>query len=158
VWSRKLETLANIAVLLAAVSIVAVNVAPRFATRPSVPGRYQAGDKLAETDQLKFGQPTLIINTASTCGYCTASMPFYQRLQKSGVRTIAVTPEPIETNAAYLSDHGIQPSAVLSAPANGLRFSGTPAVLLVDAKGVIRGAWMGKQRPEGEDEILRALK
>jgi len=157
-WAKRIEVAANIAVLVAAVSIVAFTIAPRLRKSPVLPGRYEVGDRIRETDQLTFGAPTLILNTASSCTYCTASMEFYARLQELGVRTIAVTPEPSDVNARYLASHGIKPLAVLSASANGLTFSGTPALLLVDGRGVVNGAWMGRQTADGEAEIIRALK
>ena len=158
-WSKRIEVITNVALFAAAISIFAVNIVPRFQPKPVAPGRYAAGDRIAETAQLKFdGKATVILNTASTCRYCTASMDFYKRLLATGVRTVAVTPEPIEKNDTYLKEHGITPVAILSVSENGLKFRTTPSLVVVNAQGIVKGAWHGKQSAAGEEEILRAIR
>lgn len=152
--TRSLEFVTNLAVLAAAVTVIFYNVGPRPTPSPSGSPPYSLGDKIKETAELKFVGDTFLLATASSCRFCTESMPFYRRLVASGARVIAVTREPVEQNKAYLKSHDVAPAMVLSATANGLDVRGTPTLLLVDAQGVVRGTWRGKQDLKGEADVL----
>src|SRR5690606_19091384 len=130
-WKKGFNLFTQVLVIAAATSILIVNTGWWRGDPPTVPGRYVIGDTIQATEDLSFGVRTVVLNTASSCRFCTDSMAFYQRLQASGARIIAVTPEPIETNAAYLDSHGIKPERVISAAANGLHFGGTPSLVVV---------------------------
>jgi len=68
---------------------------------------------------LNLAERTILLGTASTCRFCTASMPFYQRLTKAakerGVRVVAFATEDLETNREYLEGHGVTVDGVVSA-------------------------------------------
>jgi hypothetical protein len=153
-WLKRLEWLTNIVLLVSATVVIAGAItrlrAPEAKTLPDRPG-----DRISETAELRFGTPTYILNTQSRCHFCTESMPLYKRLVEGGARVIAVSAEPIDVNRNYLESHGVHPAAVVSSVGNGLAFRGTPSLLLVDARGIVQGAWWGKQGANGESEILR---
>jgi hypothetical protein len=155
---RTLETVTNVALLAAAITVVTLSIEPRLRTaaRPSEP--YRVGDRVVPTAELRFDKPTFVLATSSSCRYCTASMPFYARLIAAGGPVIAVTSEPLADNLKYLTSHGVSPIKVVSAAANGLRFRATPTLLLVDTGGIVQGVWFGKQNEQGEKDILGRLR
>jgi hypothetical protein len=87
-------------------------------------------------------------------------MPFYKRL--SDLRTqslglVVAATEPAEGLQRYLSDHGLSVDKVISTPPGQIRFRGTPAILVVDAAGVVEGSWEGLLAPARESELLAFL-
>lgn len=154
-----LDTAVNVAVLAAAITVVAVHVAPFLRASNTVTKRpYSIGDVIQQTDDLRFGRPTFLLITRSACEYCTQSMNLYRNIQRQGGRVLAVTQESVETNRAYLEAHGVFPERVLPLLGTGLRAVPTPTLLLVDSGGMVRGAWWGKQDESGQREILGRIK
>jgi hypothetical protein len=50
------------------------------------------------------------------------------------------------------------PDQIVSVNPNGLRFRGTPTVLLIDAAGTVQRTWFGKlQTPAEESELLSLI-
>ena len=152
---KRLDVLASIAVIAASVVVLANKVQTWTTPRTAPP--YAVGDKIAETADLRFGSTTYLLFTASTCHFCTESLPFYRKLTQTGVRLVATTAEPVEVNQQYLASNGVNAERILSASANGLKFRNTPSLLLVDSSGVVKSAWWGRQRPEIEDQILKGV-
>jgi hypothetical protein len=125
---------------------------------------YQPGELIQDTPQLalKESSRTLLIGTASTCRFCTSSMPFYNKLQQAarshGVKIIAYTAEDRDTNRRYLDAHGVVPDALVGALENRLLLYSTPSIVLVDRGGAVLESWLGQLKPAQEDELLRLLK
>jgi thiol-disulfide isomerase/thioredoxin len=156
----------NLATIVVAALIVAVGVA-RF---HDVEGQastflpaYSPGDRIADTSQLSLEQAeiTVLIGTASTCPFCTESMPFYQRLAsetaRRGIRLVAYTQEDAAVNRHYLSLHGIQPDDVVSAYANGIRLPATPHLVVVRRDGSVIDSWIGRLDRRAEAEVMDAI-
>lgn len=80
----RLETLANIAVILAC-TIFGVHYGTDLYSRAHPappPSPYKAGDMIQDTPELglrKAGM-TMLLVTRSVCHFCSASMPFYRRM------------------------------------------------------------------------------
>ena len=160
-----LERASSIA-LITACSLVTVyaafglyrNVLPK--TRPHL---YEAGDKIKDTADLNLAKApvTLLLFTRSACRFCEASMPFYGRLTEAartgGTRIISVTDEDLGENRAYLTSHGIVTEGYLAAGPNGIRFFGTPDLVLVRDGGTVVKSWHGMLRPTKETEVLQAV-
>ena len=117
---------------------------------------FRTGDRAEAIPDVRYdrSQKTVILYVKSTCPYCTASMPFYNRLSasatKTGTRIIAVSSETTDTLKQYLDNHHLRVDQVVGGFSG--KAMGTPTLLVVDRSGTVRGAWFGQQRAEGEKQ------
>ena len=124
---------------------------------------YQPGKVLEDTPELKLSDSrgTLLVGTASTCKFCTASMPFYSKLftlaSTKGVRVVAFTLEDVEQNRDYFLKHSVTPDKVVSATANGITLSATPTLVLVQPNGMVVRAWTGQLNRSQEEEVIALI-
>ena len=123
----------------------------------SASGAFHIGDRAEAIpkDEYNRAQRTVVMYIKSTCRYCTASMPFYDRLSAAAgntrTRIIPVSSETTEKLRQYLDDHHVRVDQIVGG------FSGkavaTPTLVVVDDRGTVRGAWVGQQRADGEKDI-----
>jgi hypothetical protein len=96
----------------------------------------------------KESEATLVFAMSTSCHFCSASAPFYQKLtgdvlpsMRGKVKTLAVLPESREAAEVYTKNTlGVQFDAIQQARAD---VPGTPTLLLVDRNGVVKDAWLG---------------
>lgn len=162
--SRKLEIGANIAVVIVAVLASAVLVrnflAPKkvqalretiaVGTTLSLPGV----DWRANTN-------TMILAVSTNCHYCSESAPFYRRLAselpRRRVHLTALLPQDAAEGQKYLRSLNVPVSDVRQAPLKKLKIRGTPTLLLVDERGIVRQVWEGMLSPERERQVFEAV-
>ena len=163
------EVITNVAIVGLVVLVVGTYVHARM-SRPAqsaapsteVTPPYRSGDVLNEkldAVALAAKPATLLVVVQSRCKFCTASMPFYERLSKTAharTQIVVLTQEEAAIGHAYVSSHGFEPDAVVSVP-EFARIHSTPTVILTDATKTVRRIWTGKLRPEGEADVLAAL-
>lgn len=106
---------------------------------------------------------TILLALSNKCHFCTESAPFYQRLsselaQRSDVKLLAVFPQDSNEAKQYLSGLGIQIANVQQATLDSIGVRGTPTLMIVDASGKVKQAWVGKLSPAKESEVLTRLK
>jgi thiol-disulfide isomerase/thioredoxin len=163
---KKLETLANVAVLITSVVLCSVLVKKYFlsATKPDVPAEavasqspvssasrrasIQAGTKISlpGIDWSKSTR-TVVLALSTTCHFCSESAPFYRKLEHqkpNGVRLVAVFAQPVEDSRDYLNKLGISLSDVVQSSLGSVGVSGTPTLLLIDNEGSVTDSWVGK--------------
>lgn len=103
---------------------------------------------------------TLLIAISSTCHFCQESQPFYSQLTHTpGVTAnlIAVLPMP-QSDAENYVHSTISPSLqVVSASLATIGVNSTPTLLLVDSKGKIEKAWIGKLDDVGQKQVRSQL-
>jgi thioredoxin-related protein len=167
---QTIQTAANVAIILVVLLLAGVLVT-RFllpaSTPPPVAGAENEGVKVGTKVQLadiawSGSNKTLIMVLSTTCRFCTASMPFYQKLiqQKQGgedLRIIAVLPQRVEEAKEYLGKHGISVDGVRQDTLDELNVSGTPTLIEVDETGSVVRSWVGKLPPEKEAEVLKSV-
>lgn len=159
-----LDTVVN-TVLIATCILFSVNLVLKWLpTRNGNPdAAYHSGDRIKDTSllHLRSSPKTLILVTASTCGFCKASMPFYQQLTTSahrhGIRVIGVTREDIKKNSAYLQQNNIAVDDVIDADTNAFRPMATPTVILLRSDGVVIHCWLGKLPESTEAGVFKAV-
>lgn len=129
---------------------------------------YHAGDRSPDLSPVNYASSdrTLLLFVRSTCGYCTASMPFYVRLREAArrggqrVRLVAVSADTPAVLDGYLEAHGLEVDLdvpVSEERMDGFRIRGTPTLVLADKRGVIRQTWVGAIPAEREDAVIAAI-
>ena len=163
---KKLEVLANIAVIITSVVLCSVLVKKYFfsaakqeALVEAAPARspasnasrrqsIQAGTKISLPGiDWSTSTRTVVLALSTTCHFCSESAPFYQKLQQqeqNGVSLVAVFPQPAEDSRNYLNKLGVSVSDVVQSSLGSVGVSGTPTLLLVDNEGSVTGSWVGK--------------
>lgn len=174
---KRVETTTNLAVLLVCGLMGYQIINGMFATKKALPsaglapaaanpaGQYQPGEPVPTIPELTFAaaDKSLLLFVRSTCGFCTASMPFYktliERVRGSGgkVSVAIISDEPVATSKAYLMRHNISPPTVASVAAGRFKVSGTPTVLLVDKQGIARRVWRGRLAEASELELIETV-
>lgn len=104
---------------------------------------------------------TLVLSLHSECRFCTASLPFYQRLLDTRgdapVQVVVAASAQDTAIDSYLDGGGVQPDHVVDVDEGALPVAATPALFLVDPAGVIIDAWVGQLGDEQETAVLEAL-
>src|SRR5215510_16264476 len=103
---KKFELVANIAIILVAITLVAV-LAKRFVfnggsqNQATEQIQSHVGTKASQLDvDWSRSDKNLVLMLSNTCHYCTESAPFYKRLvearaQQNTFRMTAVLPQPV---------------------------------------------------------------
>jgi thiol-disulfide isomerase/thioredoxin len=164
-WTRKIEILANIAILVVAVLLGVVLVKKYLLTgdRPETAPKIVAGTKmtLPGVDWSKNGQ-TLMVVLQKGCHFCTESAPFYQRLvketaERGGVHLVAVLPQEVPEAKKYLEEIKVPIDEVRQASPTALGVAGTPTLILVNEAGVVVDVWEGRLPASEESKVLNRL-
>ena len=170
-WHRpSLEKLSQVAFIAMCVAVTAVGV-QRVTRRPDAGAAavrtapLPPGAKLALHERLRpaGARGAVVLALSTNCQYCTASMPFYHRLQaldavKTGnlrLSVISLQPEP--QMREYLASHSVTIDRIVRFPDSGMTIRGTPTLVLVNAEGEVVNSWAGQLRPDEEAEFLQAL-
>jgi len=165
---KKFELVANIAIILVAITLVAV-LAKRFvfnSNQNEAPDqiRSNVGAKISQLDvDWSKSDKNLVLMLSNTCHFCTESAPFYKRLvqertQRDTFRMTAVLPQPVSDGRTYLNGLGVAIDDIRQLSPGAIRIRGTPTLLLVNSAGVVTEEWLGKLPPEKEDEVLSRLR
>jgi thioredoxin-related protein len=167
--SKKLEVVANIAIIVVAITLVAVLAKRYIFTSPNQnvateEGQSNVGAKVAQSDiDWSKSDKNLVLVLSNTCRYCTESAPFYKRLvqeraQRDTFRLAAVLPQPVSDGQTYLNGLGVGIDEIKQLSPGAIRLRGTPTLLLVNSAGVVTEEWLGKLPPEKENEVLSRLR
>jgi hypothetical protein len=161
---KRLETITNVVVIIAAVALVVFlghqewirHNSPSMATARSLEGKtiHLPGVQFAAQSR------TLVMAISTQCHFCRDSEPFYKELaEKSAgrVKLIAVLPQPHGEAEQYVH-RAIAPSIqVVSTPLDSLGVTGTPTLLLVDGSGRVQKAWVGKLDGPSQQQVQSLL-
>ena len=75
------------------------------------------------------------------------------------MKSVAVLPNPVEEAREYLRSLELPIENVQSAPLTPYKISGTPTLLFVDRRGMVRNTWFGAvTEKDRESEIQDQLK
>lgn len=166
---RKIEAAANVAIIVL-VALFGWMVLRDSFVRPSPPSATsqptgpKVGLNLSQTPLKDVNwtenKTTLVLGLQTTCHYCTESGPFFQKLALAAAgrtKIVAVLPQSVDQSKEYLSKLGVHVDEVRSAPLASINVSGTPTVLLIDGKGVVKNVWVGKLPEAQQTEVLNAI-
>jgi thioredoxin-related protein len=161
---RKLETAANIAIIVVAILFGAVIIQKYLLPSSSQPERLQPviGKQMNLSDVNWASQPkTLILALSTTCHFCNESAPFYRRLienvKDKNVKLVAVFPTETEAGRAHLKELGLTNLEVKQSPLANMQVSSTPTLILTDENGEITSFWVGKLSPDKETEVINKI-
>ena len=105
-------------------------------------------------------QKSLVFFLKKDCPYCTSSAAFYRQLvedaSKRNVKSIAVFPNTPEDARKYLQYLELPIDNLYTGPLGDVKISGTPTILFVDKRGIVRSVWIGAQT-EKEQEMRDTL-
>jgi hypothetical protein len=139
--------------IVASLAIV-IHLSTRKTGGPPVLTPYATGDTASELgDGSLRSERFVLLWVQSQCKFCTASLPFYQRLTSlphPGTRIVAMGPESSEVLSQYLRVHDVKVDQILAAP-EGVRLYGTPTIMLVEPGYKVAATWVG-QLPSAEKE------
>jgi thioredoxin-related protein len=161
---KKIELLANIAIILVAVLIV-VLVVKKYITpvRQEAIAGIPIGNKISmpDVDWAKNGR-TLLLVLQKDCHFCTESVPFYRRLvrktaEQSNVHLVAALPNTVDESKHYLSYLGVSVNEIRQASLSSIGVEGTPTLILVDGAGKVEASWVGRLPLGKEAEVLDRL-
>jgi thioredoxin-related protein len=122
--------------------------AQHFAAIPT-PLTYDTGEQFPEIQNVRYedNEKTVVLFIASTCRYCTESMPFYAQLtaKRRELRTkvVAFGFEPEPTLKEYLAKHGVEVDHIQSSMSRKYKFAATPTLVVLNSKGVVLNQWIG---------------
>jgi|ERR1044072_4110629 thiol-disulfide isomerase/thioredoxin len=163
---KKLELVANVAIIVVAVILGYVLVKQFVFTAPAAqPGpmkQPQAGATvtLPDTD-FSTNEKTLILALKKGCHFCSESAPFYQKLtqlaSEKGVRIIAAFPHSVEEGQGYLKELNVPITEMKQADFAALSVGGTPTLILTDKNGQVQKFWIGKLPADKETEVINSL-
>jgi hypothetical protein len=103
---------------------------------------------------------TVVLHLSSACHFCNESMPFYQTLatahQHQGSRTalIVSSQDPVSVMEDHLAQEHVAVDKVVHSQLDTIGVSGTPTVLIVDQRGVVKRTFRGKLDASREKELL----
>lgn len=104
---------------------------------------------------------TVVLVLSTGCHYCTASGPFYQHLTRFAsehqTNVVALLPQPKSESVKFLSELGVNISSVEQAEPGSVGVSGTPTLLLVDDKGVVRHVFVGQLPTTDQNKVISLL-
>jgi hypothetical protein len=163
-WKERLEVATNVAILCVCLLIAYLGV-----TRFLLPSASQGINRnpVVGTTLTAAGMDwsradrNLVLALSTQCHFCSESAPFYKKLLELApakqIRSIAVLPQPIEESRRYLESLGVEIKDLKQLPLNSIGVGATPTILLIDGKGVILKAWVGKLPGQSEAEVLAQL-
>jgi hypothetical protein len=168
-----LNKLANLSVIVAAISVSALSIEQlvrRFHSQAGASGASGSVEvgrkiKLQGTD-FSSARTTVILGLSTTCPYCSNSLPFYRQLvryqdasatKSDKIQIVALFPQPMPEVNRYMVSHNLGVSVVGSVDFSELGLSATPTVLLVNSKGEIEKVWVGMLSEQRQDDLRTEL-
>jgi len=163
---RLLETLTNVALLIACVAVTGLAITRYVSTSnadvaSSAAFRHSEGEVVRPPEPVTFAshERTALLFLSSQCRFCTESMPFYAELSKvrrSGqLQLVAAGYEEQRSLAEYVAAHGVAVDHAVSIEPGHFKFPGTPSIVLVDSSGRVLGQWNGALRGREEEVLSR---
>lgn len=157
-----LESLSNVAVIIAAVALVVV-LARREWPSPqpgSVATLQGATINLASLTNAP-AKRNFIMFVSEACHFCEQEMPFYRSLRDklpNRASLIAVFPTGQPAPEGFLAERRVKVDRVVSSDTlSSAGVIATPTLLLVDERGKVRRAWIGAQTDSQHTEIVDSV-
>ena len=134
--SRKIETLANVAIIVAALVFSATVVREKWLAQRVPTPTAQTDSRLRGTDLHISGvkwdnaDKTLVMALSTQCHFCQESVPFYKELtaapavKSKRVMVLTIFPQPQDEAESFVKASEIRADRVLSMPVTGICANG----------------------------------
>lgn len=168
--TRKIETLANISIIIAALLFCATLVHEKWLYKPGgLAPAAQTDNRLQGTNlhingvNWENASKTLVIALSTQCHFCQESVPFYKELTASPavkskrVHVVTIFPQQQGEAESFIKASEIRTDSVLSMPLQTLGTSATPTLLLVNHAGKVEKLWIGVLSPAQQKDLLGEL-
>lgn len=163
-FSKKIETIANAAIIVVAVLLSGFLAQKYFFSENSQPKPTEIvkGTKISLPDvNWLQNRKTLLVVLQKDCRFCSESMPFYKKLvgksKEKGIQMVAVLPDSREEGIQYLKENGVEIQEFRQSKLGEINVRGTPTLILTDEKGEVLNSWIGKLSFEKENEVMDSL-
>ncbi|HEU4387408.1 MAG TPA: hypothetical protein VFV34_06395 [Blastocatellia bacterium] len=106
---------------------------------------------------------TMLFVLSTSCKFCKENAPFYQTLIRESrglkdLHLLAMLPQEVDESKRYLTEMGLEIGDVRRSRPEEAGTTGFPTLMLLDNRGTIEKAWVGKLTPEKEVEVLNLMK
>jgi len=158
--AKKIETLANVSIIVVAVLLSVVLVKTYFLHKAgeSVDAKSIGPGRKLNLPNMNWSnnRQTMLMGLSTQCHFCTESAPFYLRLSRdhANARLIALFPQSVQESGEYLKKLGVSVDEVKQVSPGSIGIAGTPTLILVDHEGIVTDVWAGKLTPDQENEVL----
>jgi peroxiredoxin len=161
---RNLEIVTNIAILLVAFLIVGTFAGNYFLkqSKPRLSSGLRVGQTFSQIQGVTYKESpqTLLIALSTKCGYCAASVPFYERLAESrqenpATHVVGIFPDSGEEIKQFAEQQHLSIES-RTADFKGLGLNSTPTIILLDREGKVLNFWVGQLSAQGEAEVFKA--
>lgn len=103
---------------------------------------------------------TLLLVLSTTCGACTQSASFYQKIiqqleRKGGTAIVAGFSQSVDEGEKYLRSMDVPVRTVVQIEPRTIGVRGTPSLIHVDSNGSVKNAWFGRLSPETELKVFK---
>ena len=162
-FKDKLEIVTNVLIIAVLLLIGGTYLKSRYthtATELSIGDKIDAPRGYAWRDH----NPTLVVAVRKGCIYCERSYPLYRQLDglehdnHLKAHMLVVMPDDPATGAALLSSEHITSQSITNMPLSGIKVSGTPTLLLVDANGRLLQSWAGELDASKAEALVAQLR
>jgi hypothetical protein len=105
---------------------------------------------------------TLVLVIRKSCSFCEANFPFYKRLsnleRNNGLHAhvLVVMPDDLVSGMETLQSADLEFDRLFDQPLDALKISGTPTLLLLDARGRVTRSWVGQLNSDRQQEVISA--
>lgn len=163
-----LEKASNIAAIVACAAVLYLVVDIKVRHRPQGPAPQTVLPAVGKRVALVGAnwpdhRLSIVIAMTTTCSFCAASLPFYERLSAAvgnspGVALLVVSPEPTERVRSFLKINRVQSSNVLQASLPSIGVVATPTVIALDSGGVVKRVFRGLLDDSRQNELLSLVR
>jgi hypothetical protein len=157
---RRLETAANVAIIITALSVSVLAVdrfmpGRLFPAQPATSPPYAIGEHLDVDGAIDLSRAdrTLVVAADTRCQQCTKTLPFIARVLErhaGAIQVVVITRESVPVMEAYLREHGVGLARVVEIPFERFRIRGVPTLVTIDRRSRVVGSWYGAV-PENAD-------
>jgi thioredoxin-related protein len=164
---EKYSSVASVLAIVLVIVVIAGLLVQGYVRRSWQQKQSQAAQQTALASipriNLSEHQKTLVLLLNVDCGFCSRSLPFYQRVMQTtavngnGTQIIALFPNAESEVSTYIARNKLTCRYLHGVDFSKFRVSGTPTILLADKDGKIVRSWEGQLPTDQEDEVLQAI-
>ena len=157
-----LERVSNVAVILVAVVVLFSVVRHEF-FQPSPNNNSSLKGTSVQMGDITTApaKVNLVLGISTVCHFCEQNVPFYQQLaaleSPGKMAFFTVFPQSTTEATAFLNQKEIHPSGVVSSPLSTYKITGTPTLMLVDASGKVKEAWVGALDATRQADVVKTI-